>query len=161
MRMSSSGTIKTMCYDWASWAVKGIDFHLPPIKSSDIWHAFCQHVSTSPPFLFSAKIFRSTSCFCAPTTSLSKYSLPNSFIYLVVGCVCTLCTVCAPSYDVWIKIEISWDATPWFFYPSVCRCGFVYLHACGVCEWVSAGGCVCTCYWIVRPCGCWRCVVVC
>lgn len=27
-----------MCYDLASWAVKGIDFHLPPIKSADICH---------------------------------------------------------------------------------------------------------------------------
>lgn len=54
MWMSSSGTIKTMCYDWASWTVKGIDFHLPPIKSSDIWHAFASTLPT-PPFCFLLK----------------------------------------------------------------------------------------------------------
>lgn len=38
--MTPNGSIKTMCYDWMSWALKGIDFHLPPIKSSDNCRAF-------------------------------------------------------------------------------------------------------------------------
>lgn len=54
MQMSSSGSIKTICYDWVSWTVKGIDFHLPPIKSWDIWHAFSTTFQ-APPFCFPLK----------------------------------------------------------------------------------------------------------
>lgn len=78
IRMSSSGTIKTICYDWVSWTVKGIDFHLPPIKSWDIWRAFCQHISY-PAILFSVEIFRSTPCFRALPKSTAKSLIMTIF----------------------------------------------------------------------------------
>lgn len=79
-------------------------------------------------------------------------------------CVYTVHSLCIVLWQLnWNQVIVC-DVTPWLFYPSVCKCGFAYLHACGVSEWVSlcASGCVCECvHAVVRLCGCWCCVVVC
>lgn len=159
MWMSSSGTIKTMCYDWASWAVKGIDFHLPPIKSSDIWHA---SASAFPrPFCFLLKYSGAplTSVLLLPPchNTLNLFFIYFYFFYFNLRCVCVhdalvvhnpltaeskysdiiWCdsTIVSPLFSVFKSVSVSVARL------CVCVCGFAWA--------------------VVRLCCCWCCVVVC